>query len=140
MTLEGSCHCGGIRIAFRTGKAPAELGARACQCSFCRAHGASWTSDPSGSLEIALAGPVSHYRFGTGTADFRVCGRCGVVPAVTWEAGGRLLGVVRVQCLAARDALLAHERPADFETETAELRLARRARNWTPVTMVAAPG
>jgi hypothetical protein len=140
MTLDGSCHCGGVRIAFHTAKAPGALGARACQCSFCRAHGASWTSDPAGSLEIAVAGPVSRYRFGTGTADFLVCARCGVVPAVTWERDGGLFGVVRVQCLAARDALLAHERPADFEAESVELRLARRARNWTPAALAAVPG
>ena len=95
----GSCHCSAIKVALRTSKTGAELGARSCQCSFCRAHGASWTSDPTGALEIEITGPVSRYRFGTGTAEFLICATCGVVPAVIYQDDERLLGVVRVDCL-----------------------------------------
>jgi len=69
----GSCHCSAIKVALRTSKTGAELGARSCQCSFCRTHGASWTSDPAGALDIEVTGPVSRYRFGTGTAEFLIC-------------------------------------------------------------------
>jgi hypothetical protein len=39
-------------MSLRTSKTGAKLGARSCQSSFCRAHGASWTSDPAGALDI----------------------------------------------------------------------------------------
>jgi hypothetical protein len=135
----GSCHCGAIKTVFQTEKATAELGARACQCSFCRAHGASWISDPAGSLDIAIGGPVNRYRFGTGTAEFLVCSACGVVPAVTWDGDGRLFAVARVDCLADKDAFLANVRPMQFEAEDVEQRLARRAHSWTPATLTSQP-
>ena len=131
----GSCHCSAIKIALRTSKTGAVLGARSCQCSFCRAHGASWTSDPANTLGIERAGPISRYRFGTGTAEFLICTTCGVVPAVIWQDDERLLGVVRVDCLRERDSFLSHAVPTDFEGEREEQRLARRSQKWTPVTM-----
>ncbi|HEX3350555.1 MAG TPA: hypothetical protein VHS58_20895 [Acetobacteraceae bacterium] len=134
-SYQGSCHCGAIRVTLRSRKTAAELGARSCQCSFCRSHGASWTSDPAGALDVVIAGNVSRYRLGTGTAEFLVCTVCGVVPAVTWESEGRLLSVVRVDCLRERDELLAHATDADFDGEVLAQRLARRSRNWTPVTV-----
>ena len=130
----GSCHCSAIKVALRTSKTGAELGARSCQCSFCRAHGASWTSDPAGALDIEVTGPVSRYRFGTGTAEFVICATCGVVPAVIYQEDERLLGVVRVDCLRERDSFLAHATPTDFDGEDVEQRLARRSQKWTPVS------
>lgn len=134
---EGSCHCGAVKVALQTRKTAAELGARSCQCSFCRMHGASWTSDPAGELSVNIAGNVSRYRLGTGSAEFLICASCGVVPAVIWEADGRLLSVVRVECLPERDALLAHATRTDFDNEVLAQRLARRSRNWTPVIVTA---
>ena len=136
----GSCHCSAIKVALRSLKTGAELGARSCQCSFCRAHGASWTSDAGGALEIEVTGPVSRYRFGTGTAEFLICATCGVVPAVIWQDDERLLGVVRVDCLQERSSFLAHAAPTDFEGEGVEQRLARRSQKWTPAAMKDAAG
>ena len=135
---DGSCHCGAIRVALRTQKTAAELGARSCQCSFCRAHGASWTSDSAGALEIVIAGNVSRYRLGTGSAEFLVCATCGVVPAVLWAAEGRLLSVVRVECLQERAALIAHVSHTNFDAEVLAQRLARRSHSWTPATVTIA--
>jgi hypothetical protein len=135
-SYHGSCHCGAVNITLRSAKTASELGTRSCQCSFCRAHGASWTSDPDGRLEITVPREkLSRYRFGTGTAEFLICGTCGVVPAVIWEDGGRLLGVVRVNCLAESEILLANVRKADFDGETEAKRLERRARSWTPASL-----
>lgn len=136
MTIHpGSCHCGALTLSLRTGKSAEHLGARACGCSFCRMHGASWTSDPTGSLHVAITGPFGRYRFGTGSADFLVCGTCGVVAAVLWQSPERLLSVVRVECLATRDQLRAYERPTNFDDEDVSQRFARRARTWTPATL-----
>jgi hypothetical protein len=131
----GACHCGAVRTELKSDKTPAELGARTCQCSFCRAHGASWTSDPTGRLTVRIGGPVSHYRFGTGTADFLICGTCGVVPAVVAEMEGGPHGVVRVDCLADRDAFLAAAAPSDYDGEALDARLERRAGRWTPASI-----
>jgi hypothetical protein len=135
---EGACHCGAIRTTFRSAKGPAELGARTCQCSFCRAHGASWISDPLGSLEVRIGGPINRYRFGTGTADFLICSSCGVVPAVLAEMESGLHGVVRADCLDKRDAFLAAAAPSDYEGEAIEARLDRRAGRWTPARILEA--
>ena len=134
---EGACHCGALKLSLQTGKSASELGARACGCSFCSAHGASWTSDPDGTVRITAGGPFSRYRFGTSSAEFLVCAVCGVVPAVVWQSPEGLLGVVRVESLAARDHLTAHRRATDFDSEDLTQRLARRSRTWTPAILTA---
>ena len=134
-SYHGACHCGAVRTEFRSAKTPAELGARTCQCSFCRAHGASWTSDPDGAFEVTITGPVSRYRFGTATADFLVCATCGVVPAVVAATETGHHGVVRVDCLADRDAFLAAAAPSDYDGEALAARLERRAGRWTPASI-----
>lgn len=131
----GACHCGGIKVHLRTQKTPSELGSRACQCSFCRLHGASFTSDAAGALTIKTSGSVNRYRMGTGTAEFFICGNCGVVPAATWKRdNGKLLSVVRVQCLDVRDELEKYEKKWSVEHELSnpEERFSRRSRTWTP--------
>ncbi len=133
---DGSCHCGAIATRFESAKSIAELGARSCQCSFCRQHGASWTSDPEGKVEIEAKAPISRYRFGTKTADFLVCGNCGVVPAVVGEVEGRLLGVVRVDCLSNAELFLAQAAAMDLDGELLEARLDRRAQRWTPAVLI----
>jgi hypothetical protein len=66
------CHCGALTARYRTAIAPAAWPVRACQCSFCRSHGALSTSDPAGVLEFRSTDPtrVQRYRFGGRTADF----------------------------------------------------------------------
>lgn len=135
-THGGSCHCGAISVRFHSEKPSSELGARTCQCSFCQQHGASWTSDPQGSAEVEIAGPVSRYQFGTKTADFFVCRTCGVVPVVVGEIEGKLLGVVRVNCLEDAKLFLEHTAPMDLDGELLEARLDRRAQRWTPVKLI----
>jgi hypothetical protein len=72
------------------GSRSAEIPARACGCSFCVKHGGVWTSNPEGGLRIRVKDPfaVSKYAFGTHTADFHVCSRCGIAPVVTSAIDG----------------------------------------------------
>ena len=53
---------------------------RACQCTFCRLHGAISTSDPKGAVRFSIRNEdaVSRYVFGLRTAEFLVCRACGV--------------------------------------------------------------
>src|SRR5579859_2220723 len=50
--LRGGCHCGNLGVVLETERDPRALPLRACQCSFCRRHGAVTTADPGGLLRI----------------------------------------------------------------------------------------
>ena len=80
MEHQGGCHCGNLRLSLRLSQAPEDTRLRACGCSFCRAHNTRTTSDPHESVEIWAEdwSLVEPYRFGSGTAEFLICRRCGV--------------------------------------------------------------
>jgi hypothetical protein len=132
MLIHGKCHCGNISFSLTWEPDPAEIPARACGCSFCTKHGGVWTSAPGGALKITVqeSALVSRYAFGTRTAEFHVCSRCGVVPVVTSEIEGRLYAVVNVNTFDGVDPVLLQRSPANFDGEGTDSRLARRARNW----------
>jgi hypothetical protein len=141
MLIRGRCHCGNIAFTLDWKPEPTGIPARACTCTFCRKHGGVWTSNPGGSLEVVIAEPslVSKYEFGTGTAQFHICGRCGVVPVVTSLIDGRLYAVVSVNAFEQVDPSLLRPASATFDGEDETARLARRKRNWiADVRMVAA--
>ena len=66
----GRCHCGALGFEYRTEKPPGEWPVRACQCSFCRKHGAVCTSDPAGSVRFMHEDPtlLARYRFAVSAA------------------------------------------------------------------------
>ncbi len=132
MLILGKCHCGNIAFSLAWEPDPAEIPARACDCSFCSKHGGVWTSNPGGALKVAIADPasVSRYAFGTRTAEFLVCARCGIVPVVTSRIDGRLYAVVSVNAFDGVDPSLLRRAPASFDGEGTDSRLARRKRNW----------
>ena len=134
MLINGSCHCGNISFALTWEPDPLEIPARACGCSFCSKHGGIWTSDPNGSLSVTVKEPalVSKYAFGTRTAEFHVCSRCGIVPVVTSEIDGKLYAVVSVNSFEGIDRTLLRHACANFDGESEDVRLARRKRNWIP--------
>jgi hypothetical protein len=130
--LIGKCHCGNIAFELEwEGESP-EIPARACGCTFCVKHGGVWTSNPNARLEVAIqdSSLVSKYTFGTRTATFHVCARCGSVPLVTSEIANRLYAVVNVNVLENVDPSRLHRATASFEGEDIESRLARRTRTW----------
>jgi hypothetical protein len=132
MLIQGKCHCGNIAFALTWEPDPAEIPARACACSFCVKHGGVWTSNPRGVLEVTVKDPalVSKHAFGTRTAEFHTCARCGIVPVVTSRIDGRLYAVVSVNAFEGVDPSLLNRAPANFDGEGTDSRLARRKRNW----------
>jgi len=132
MLIRGKCHCGNIAFSLTWEPDPREIPARACGCSFCTKHGGVWISNPGGALQVRVEDPsrVSRYAFGTRTADFHVCTRCGIVPVVTSRIDGRLYAVVSVNALEGVEASLLRREPARFDGEGEDARLARRKRNW----------
>ena len=135
---EGGCHCGAIRMTYRSAMPAAEHALRACQCSFCRKHGSVAVSDPEGSVEITMGDEAraSRYRFGFGTAEYIVCRDCGVYVAAVMTEGEKLWSVAIVNALDDRADFTGPVEPVDFSTEDEDGRRARRRGRWTPTVLV----
>lgn len=132
MLIRGSCHCGNIAFVLDWTPEPTEIPARECTCTFCQRHGGVWTACPTGSLRVSIADPAlaTTYSFGTHSADFHVCSRCGVVPVVTSRIDARLYAVVSVNAFDGVDPALLKRAPSNLDGETETERLSRRRRNW----------
>ncbi len=130
--IEGACHCGSIRFVLRWPKSEAEIPVRKCGCTFCQKHAGAWTSHPDSELLAKIDDPssVSRYNFGTKTADFFVCRKCGVVPFVISEIDSREYAVVNVNTFNEAGSLLSSSSITNFDGEGTDDRLARRKRNW----------
>ena len=132
MLIHGKCHCGNIAFSLTWEPDPVEIPACACTCSFCVKHGGVWTSNPGGALEVVVkdSSLVSKYVFGTQTAQFHICARCGIVPVVTSRIDDILYAVVSVNAFEGVDPSLLRRASASLDGEGKEPRLARRQRNW----------
>jgi hypothetical protein len=136
MTIHcGRCHCGAVGFEYRTEKPVGEWSVRACQCNFCRKHGAAYTSDPAGSVRFTHedASLLSRYRFGHKTADFVFCGRCGGYLGAVTEEGGQTLMVLNLRAFDPQPEGLPASQTMSYEGETTGDRNTRRASRWTPV-------
>jgi hypothetical protein len=134
MEHRGGCHCGNIHVRLRLSKPPQENPLRACACTFCRAHNTRTVADPAGLFEAwaddwALVEP---YRFGSRSADYLVCRRCGIYVAAVGETAAGQRAVVNVNCLDDRASFTQAPNTTDYDGETTQTRLARRASNWMP--------
>jgi hypothetical protein len=89
--ITGGCHCGNVSFVFEASAPLDQLGLRACQCTFCRAHAARMTSDPQGTfaLQVRDDGKLQRYRFGQNTADFLICRECGAFIGALMEESGK---------------------------------------------------
>ena len=142
MHITGKCHCGNIAFELDWEGDRPDIPARACGCSFCCKHGGVWTSNPRSALKVAIGNVslVSKYLFGSRTATFYVCSRCGAVPIVTSEIANHLYAVVNVNVLENVDQAWLRRAAANFEGEDVDSRLARRKRNWIADVRIAEIG
>lgn len=101
--IEGRCHCGSLSVAAALAGAPESYRPRACDCDFCRKHGASYLSDPEGRLRLVVSDPaaISRYRQGSGQADMLFCGHCGVLVGACYREDQRLYGAVNTRIFTA---------------------------------------
>lgn len=129
--LDGGCHCGALTLAFSTRLVPAATAPRACDCSFCRAHGAAWLSDTDAQLVVRVQRPdrLRRYRQGSEAAQFLLCGDCGVLVAVVFEEGDQRHAAVNAGCLDARDGF-APPVPASPQRLAPEEKAARWRQLW----------
>jgi hypothetical protein len=134
--LDGACHCGAIRVRFQSTLPVAQIQVRACQCSFCRTHGALSVSDPRGSLiyQITDREALVRYRFGLKLSDFLICARCGSYVGVFMEDPAGALGVLNLNVLKDRNRFAAPT-SMDYEGESVTERLQRRRERWTPARL-----
>lgn len=132
--IDSGCHCGNITLGIEWPVSAREIHKRLCGCTFCRKHGGAWTSHRDAQLAVSIGDPsrLSKYRFGTATADFYVCARCGVAPIVVCDIDDISYAVVNVNAFENNDALSFTESATDFDGEDTGSRLERRKRNWIP--------
>ena len=137
-TFRGSCHCGALGLSFETALPVARWSVRACSCRFCRAHAALTTSDPSGRLifHAREAQALQRYRFGLKSADFLLCGRCGVYLGAQTESAHAAFGIINTRALVRAPEGLQCAVVVDYSSESVSERLARRAQRWTPLARV----
>jgi hypothetical protein len=133
----GGCHCGNIHVRLRLSKPPQDSPVRACACAFCRAHQTRTVADPAGLFELSADdwSLVERYRFGSRTADYVVCRRCGVYVAAVCETSAGTRAVVNTNCLVDRAAFSQVPSVTDYDGETTEERLSRRAVRWMPAVV-----
>jgi len=126
-----------MHVHLRLTKAPVDTPLRACACSFCRAHQTRTLADPGGLVEVWADdwSLVEPYRFGSRTADYLICRRCGVYVAAVCETAAGIRAVVNVNALAERASFTQVPSAPDYEGETREARLTRRAANWMPAVV-----
>jgi hypothetical protein len=107
---------------------------RACQCSFCRGHGARTISDPNGSVTFRVADPakLTRYRFGTRSSDFLVCGNCGVYVAALITSSKGQFATLNINTIPMLPEI-PEAAPVSYDGESADERNSRREQRWTPV-------
>lgn len=127
----GGCHCGNIRYIYQCDAEPAAWSVRRCTCSYCLRFAARYTSAAGARLEITVlyASMLQRYEFGTRTAEFIRCSRCGVMVAALCEAP-TCIAVLNVNTLDAIESYVLNVKQADFEGEDTGDRMARRRANW----------
>ena len=135
--LKGGCHCGNIRVAYRTAVKPANAVVRACQCSFCRKHATRAVSDPNGSLAITVkdGSLLSRYQFALHAADFLICKRCGVYVAALMPEGDGGYATLMVNALDDHADYPQAPVPVEYGAEGEAGRRQRRREKWTPATL-----
>ena len=137
-TFEGGCHCAALGFSLQTALPVPRWSVRACQCGFCRAHGARTTSDPSGRLAFHLneGEALRRYRFGLMTADFLVCRHCGVYLGAQIATANGAFGIINTLALMPLPAELPAAAKADYGSESTSDRIARRTERWTPLAQL----
>ncbi|MGO9802994.1 MAG: GFA family protein [Steroidobacteraceae bacterium] len=134
-SFKGSCHCGAFGFSFQTALPVAQWSVRACQCRFCRVHGAVTTSDPGGRLMFRVddGDLIERYRFGLKTADFLLCKRCGVYVGAQIETAHGAFGIINTLTMTPVPDGLPVPAPAQYGSESSNERIERREKRWTPL-------
>jgi hypothetical protein len=74
---------------------------------------------------------MKRYRFGLRTADFLLCGNCGVYIGAVMTRDKGMFGIVNIRALAVPPENLAAAVPVSYDGEDEECRIARREQRWS---------
>lgn len=134
----GRCHCDAIGYEYHSALEPRDWPVRACQCGFCRRHDVRSTSNPEAAIRFVATDPAKlhRYRFGLMTADFLLCGECGVYVGAAIETDAGAFGIVTLRALVERPADLQRAVPVAYDGEDHAGRMSRREKRWARVTSV----
>ena len=124
--LHGQCHCGSVRVEIE-GVAVADLPMRACQCGFCRRHGAISTSHPDATITFA----------GQRLSNFLICADCGCYVGSAAEIDGAWYAILNIRGVDLPGFDGRDPQPMVYDGETPEERTARRKARWSPATLTA---
>lgn len=105
--VHGGCHCGNVAVQLQLSRPVQSYAPRACDCSFCRKHGAAYLSDPDGTLllRVRQREQLGSYRQGSNAAEMLVCRTCGVLLGALYRDGAATYGVVNSRVLEAAEEL-----------------------------------
>lgn len=97
------------------------------------------TSDPTSHIELTAATStlLNKYRFARHTADFLVCGRCGVYIGAMIETARGRFGIININALDQIPVDVAAPVPMEYAAESHEQRVARREQRWSPIRSLA---
>jgi hypothetical protein len=134
-SYEGACHCGALTFRYETALPTASWPVRACQCSFCRLHAALTSSDPAGTLSFYAIdlSDLQRYRFGSRTADFLICRRCGAYLGAIIRSSASGYGLANLRTLRPMPGELSTPVPMNYDAESPAQRVVRRESRWTPL-------
>jgi hypothetical protein len=122
-TLEGGCHCGGVRFRVVVER----FVASECNCSMCTKKGILHLIVSPEQFELLRGGELlTVYRFNTGVAQHRFCRVCGIHPFYTPRSDPDKVDV-NVRCL--DDDAWRRFELTRFDGQNFEAALAARARS-----------
>ena len=133
--INGSCHCGKIKVILSL---PADLNTyrpRACDCDFCKRRNISYLSDPEGSLKIKSDAKLLTHRHGSNQASFLTCNQCNDMVAVVCEIHNQLRGAVNATLLNDR-ARLKPSQIVSPKSLSADEKIERWHKLWLTVVIV----
>lgn len=131
--LHGQCHCGAVRVAIE-GVEAAELPLRACQCGFCRRHGALSTSHPDATITF-MGSKLIRYRFAHRLSDYLICAACGCYVGAAVEIDGGYYAILNVTGVDLPGFKGREPQPMVYDNETREERAERRKARWSPADL-----
>jgi len=131
-TARGGCYCGNIRLELSLTQEPGHYRPRACDCGFCRKHGAAYLSDPEGSLAIRIDDPsrTATFRQGNELAEMLLCGRCGVLVGALYRSDAGIYATVNAKAIDGAAAEFGNEQPVSPKQLSGEEKTLRWKKLW----------
>jgi hypothetical protein len=129
--VSGGCYCGNILLELQLSNEPGSYSPRACDCAFCRKHGAAYISDAQGSLRIRIndQGRSGTYRQGNEIAEMLLCTQCGVLVGALYRTEGRIYASVNVRAVEG-GANFGVEKPVSPKKLSPDAKVARWKELW----------